>query len=123
MRFKLIHKGLVLVAVPVGFSLIILIYLTQLLQQADQQAERQLAAQSCISTVEDVQAARMISKAAMGLFLLSGSPSYAERHKKMHQSIDAGLLDLSGIYQQNPEKASILRRLLDREDSTIRPSA
>ena len=110
-NLKIVHKGAILVLVPLFFELIFLGVLTELLHRAEVEVQRQVRSKAIISQANTLSKLFYDAGVAMGGYSITKSPLFSDRYDKIVRQIPEDLEELRKLVGDNPKQKQILENL------------
>ncbi|MCA9802909.1 MAG: PAS domain S-box protein [Cyanobacteria bacterium HKST-UBA02] len=110
-NLKIVHKGAILVLVPLFFELIFLGVLTELLHRAEVEVQRQVRSKAIISQANTLSKLFYDAGVAMGGYSITKSPLFSDRYDKIVRQIPQDLVELKKLVGDNPKQQQILENL------------
>jgi PAS domain S-box-containing protein len=110
-KLKLLHKGLILVLVPLAFELIFLAALKTLMDQADVEVQRQIRSKEVIAQANSFGKLFYDVGVAMGGYSITKSPLFSDRYDKIIRQIPQDLENLKNLVGDNPRQQQTLQNL------------
>jgi signal transduction histidine kinase len=111
---KLLHKGLLLILVPLAFSTTTILYVSNLIDQADQQVLRQLQAARVLSASEKLIMAYIMVDTTCLTYVAYRQDSSLNLHKTGTDRLSACLRELVELLAGRPGMADKLRYTIHR---------
>lgn len=110
-NLKIVHKGAILVLVPLLFELVFLAVLTELLHRAEVEVQRQVRSKAIISQANTLSKLFYDAGVAMGGYSITKSPLFSDRYDKIVRQIPQDLAELKKLVGDNPKQQQILENL------------
>lgn len=110
-NLKIVHKGAILVLVPLLFELVFLAVLTELLHRAEVEVQRQVRSKAIISQANTLSKLFYDAGVAMGGYSITKSPLFSDRYDKIVRQIPQDLAELKKLVGDNPKQQTILENL------------
>jgi PAS domain S-box-containing protein len=110
-RLKLVHKGIILVTVPLVLNLAFLAILSWLLNQSEIEVKRQVRSKEIIAQANSLSKLFYDAGVAMGGYSITKSPLFADRYDKIVREIPESLEQLKGMVGDNKHQQDILHNL------------
>jgi PAS domain S-box-containing protein len=111
LKLKLLHKGIILVAVPCVFSFVLLSILAILLHSTEVEVQRQVRSKEIIAQANSFSKLFYDVGIAMAGYSITKSPLFADRYEKIVKQIPKDLEDLKNLVGENPRQLQILENL------------
>lgn len=113
------QKGLLLVALPLLAELGFIAHLVDLQQQSERAAERVAHSKAVCISAENVIRSSYDSASAFVLFLVSKTPTYADRYEAVTTKIKAQLKELAALVGNDPVQIENYQKLETESRETI----
>jgi PAS domain S-box-containing protein len=110
-QLKLVHKGIILVLVPLILNLGFLAILSFLLYQAEIEVKKQVRSKEIIAQANSLSKLFYDAGVAMGGYSITKSPLFADRYDKIVRDIPDNLDQLKGMVGDNKHQQEILHNL------------
>jgi signal transduction histidine kinase len=101
-RFKLLHKGLVLIIVPLVFSIAFMIYMFRLIDVADQQLARHLQASKVLDAGQKFLLGNMVADLTCVTYVANRKKESFDTHKHAARQMVDALLELRSLLAARP---------------------
>jgi PAS domain S-box-containing protein len=111
LKLKLVHKGLILVLVPLILNLGFLAVLSYLLNQAEIEVNKQVRSKEIIAQANSLSKLFYDAGVAMGGYSITKSPLFADRYDKIVREIPENLDALKNMVGDNKHQQVILHDL------------
>jgi PAS domain S-box-containing protein len=111
LKLKLLHKGILLVAVPCVFSFVLLSILAILLHMTEVEVQRQVRSKEIIAQANSFSKLFYDVGIAMAGYSITKSPLFSDRYEKIVKQIPRDLENLKSLVGDNPRQLQILENL------------
>lgn len=111
LKLNLLHKGIILVAVPCVFSFLLLSILAVLLHGTEVEVQRQVRSKEIIAQANSFSKLFYDVGIAMAGYSITKSPLFSDRYDKIVRQIPQDLDNLKDLIGDNPRQQQILDNL------------
>jgi signal transduction histidine kinase len=118
-QFKLAHKGLLLIAIPLAFEIAFIFYLTGLLKQADVQVERETKSSQIIVYTNNLMRYMVLAGVSGGETSITHKAEYRDRFELYSNKLSDEIPKLEALVHDDPAKEAILKQIKARSVSLL----
>lgn len=111
LNLKIVHKGAILVLVPLVFELIFICVLTGLVQGAEQEIKQQVRSKAIISQSNTLSKSIYDAGVALVGYSVTKSALFDERFNKVVKQIPEDLDELRSIVGENPRQQDVVENI------------
>jgi signal transduction histidine kinase len=123
MQFKLAHKGLILISIPLAFEVAFVVYLTGLLKQADVQIEREAKSQQIIVYTNNLMRYMVLAGVSGGESSITHKAEYRDRFDFYSKKLIDEFPKLEVLVRDDPSKEATLTQIRGRSVNLLRMMA